>query len=422
MVKKFSKYPQLKPLWIAVFVDILGFTIILPFLPVLATEYTNGLPFGTLLLGLLIASNAIFGFIFSTILGNLSDKYGRKPLLLISQAGTVTAFLLLAFANSLEMLFVSRIIDGIFGGQFPISKAVISDVVPPRERGKQMTNIGVAFSLAAVFGPALGGTLSGLFGIIGPGLLASGVATFTLIFTAMKYRETLPTKIENPPEWIVEMVKSQSIGENHTDGGASSIIRNRRALYMLLVYSLMVVAATTFQTSFSLFASDDARRLDTFSIGLLFTFMGLFQVFYRYVLFNKIRLKLGDTKTAMIGMVNYIFAYLVLSIAVGFWTLLPALFYISSCGAMSRGIILSFTSRMVDFKNQGKIMGVTTSIDNFSQIIGPLIGTNLLAVDTVGFAFILFLSFFSSLAFLLGLRLPSFNFDAPRTPNIYEGV
>jgi MFS family permease len=84
MTKIVSEYPQLRPLWIAVFVDILGFTIILPFLPIFAEKY-NPTP---LLLGLLMASNAIFGFFFSTILGKLSDKYGRKPLLLISQAGT----------------------------------------------------------------------------------------------------------------------------------------------------------------------------------------------------------------------------------------------------------------------------------------------------------------------------------------------
>ena len=135
-------YSDLKPLWIAVFVDILGFTIILPFLPLLAQEYTTS----TLTLGLLLASNAIFGFFFSTIIGKLSDKHGRKPWLLISQAGTLAGFLVMAFSTSLEMLFAARIIDGIFGGQFPIAKAIIGDKVHPKDRGKQMTNIGNAFT------------------------------------------------------------------------------------------------------------------------------------------------------------------------------------------------------------------------------------------------------------------------------------
>jgi DHA1 family tetracycline resistance protein-like MFS transporter len=133
-VLRIVKRTELIPLWIAVFVDILGFSILIPFLPFFSQEY--GAPDWQI--GLLLSTNALFGFFSGPIWGSLSDRYGRKPMLLISQAGTLAGFLMLAFSNSLAMLYASRIVDGIFGGNFPIAKAVIGDVVPPKERSRPL--------------------------------------------------------------------------------------------------------------------------------------------------------------------------------------------------------------------------------------------------------------------------------------------
>ena len=118
------KYPGLFPLWIAIFIDILGFTLIIPFLPFFIKELTipipelkpifDALPYSAdlaLMVGLALSTNAVFGFFFGPILGSLSDKYGRRPLLLISQFGTLAAFVMLAFSTSYEMVLISRIID-----------------------------------------------------------------------------------------------------------------------------------------------------------------------------------------------------------------------------------------------------------------------------------------------------------------------
>ncbi len=400
------QYPQLRPLWISVFVDILGFTIILPFLPILAEEFATS----EFIIGLLLASNAIFGFFFSTILGKLSDKHGRKPWLLISQAGTMASFLILAFSNSLQMLFIARIVDGIFGGQFPIAKASIGDVVPPKDRGWQMTNIGVAFVSAAVIGPGLGGLLAEAYGIIGPGLAASSISFFTLIFTAIKFHETNPQKIDNPPQWLIKM-RGKAFGQNHTakKSEIEPIRKNKKALFILSMYSFMVLAASMFQSTFSLLGN---RRLglSPTQIGFLFSAMGLFQVFFRFLLFNKVRDTLGDTKTAMLGLANYIISYSLLAIVGGFYGLMFVLFYISMSGASSRGIVTSFASRSVNFRKQGKMMGLTTSIDNLSQIFGPLIGSLLLSIPNT-FAYSGMLAGLSLMAFLMSLKLPRFDFE-----------
>ena len=128
-------YPELAPLWVAVFIDILGFSILIPFLPFFSAEFHAP----AWQIGLLLSTNALFSFFSGPIWGSLSDTHGRKPMLLISQLGTLAGFLMLAFSNSMAMMFASRIIDGIFGGNYPIAKAIIGDVVPPDKRSEQMS-------------------------------------------------------------------------------------------------------------------------------------------------------------------------------------------------------------------------------------------------------------------------------------------
>ena len=154
--KSNKKYPDLKVLWIGVFIDILGFFIILPYLPMFMIIYNTD-PF---MIGLLMATNAVFTFISAPIWGKASDHFGRKPMLIICQFGTMTAFLMLAFSDSLEMIFLSRMVDGIFGGNFTLVKSILSDIVPPKDRGLQMTNAGVVIIFAGLIGPGLGGILS----------------------------------------------------------------------------------------------------------------------------------------------------------------------------------------------------------------------------------------------------------------------
>ena len=122
----------------------------------------------------------IFGFIFGPILSHLSDKFGRKPLLLISQIGTLIGFAILAISQNIYWVYVSRIVDGIFGGNFPIAKAIIGDVVDPIDRSREMTNVGTAHNLANLIGPAIGGILSKSTGLVGPGLIAAFLSFSTV--------------------------------------------------------------------------------------------------------------------------------------------------------------------------------------------------------------------------------------------------
>ena len=178
----------------------------------------------------------------------------------------------------------------------------------------------------------------------------------------------------------------------------------------------MAFGMVIFRNSFSLYASGDKLGLLPWEIGLLFSSMGVFQVIFRLLIFDKLRNKLGDTLTVIVGLGNYIISYFLLALAIDFTSMMFILFYISIGGTLSRGIITSFASRVVDFKNQGKIMGVTTSIDNMSQIFGPIIGISILALDPLGFILAATLSVMSVVPFLMSFRFKKFGFEEKTEP------
>jgi len=173
-----------------VFVDVLGFSLILPLLPFYAETFGAS----PTLVGLLLGANALAQLIGAPIIGRLSDRYGRRPMLLVSIAGTLLSFLLLGFANSLAMLFLSRILDGLLGGNVSLAQAYITDLTDEKERASGLGLIGAGFGLGFMIGPALGGRLSagGNYGL--PAFAAAGMALVNLIGVLLWLPESLPVE------------------------------------------------------------------------------------------------------------------------------------------------------------------------------------------------------------------------------------
>jgi MFS family permease len=350
----------------AVFVDILGFYLILPFLPNFIKQF-NTTP---LVIGIIIAVNAIFTFFFAPLWGRLSDSYGRKPMLLISQFGTMSAFLILAFSDSLLLIFISRVVDGIFGGNFPLAKAVISDVVPPKDRGTQMTNIGVAHVLSSLIGPGLGGILFSIGGILLPGLLASSLSFTTIIITAFLLEESWPKwkrdKIKNEPK---EKVK---------------ISKNKLALYFLVLWGFHTLSFTLYVSNLSQYLGIIVG-LVAFEIGIILTISGIFRAFTRFTMFKPLLRRLGEKNMIKMGLILFIITFSIVGFVTNPIILVFISIFISFAASSVRGNLLSVISQSVSQKIQGRINSYTTSLDSVAQIMGPIIGGIIfdLSVDNI---------------------------------------
>ncbi len=366
---KKKKYPQLTNLWIGLFVDILGFYIIIPYLPSLIERF-NTTPF---VIGALVATNAVFSLFSAPIWGKLSDKYGRKPMLLIAESGTCTAFLILAFSNSLYLLFISRIVDGIFGGNFPITKAIISDRVPPRDRGLQMTNFGVVFTFAGLVAPALGGFLS-LYYIFGPtypfalsGLIAAYLSFITIVITGFYIEESWP---KSRREKAIKEIKLKI-----------KLWKNKDALYLLTQYALHTFSFMLYIITFVFFINL-ILGLDTVGIAILLTISGISRAIVRFTLFKPTLNKLGEQKMTTLGLAILVVAFFLTGIFGSFypetWVFIVLIVFVSFGVSCSRGILMSRTTQSVTPKEMGKINGYTTTLDSLAQVVGPLLGTLIL--------------------------------------------
>ncbi|MFX1237539.1 MAG: MFS transporter [Promethearchaeota archaeon] len=400
--KKIFKYKELTPLWIAVFIDILGLTIILPLAPYLGKEF---LPMmddfsRAFVMGIMLAVNAMVSAFFGPLLGKLSDKYGRRVVLLISQFGTLLAFVMLAFSSSLEMLIISRIIDGLFGGNFPVAKAIIGDVVPHRDRGIQMANVGTAHVLSSLFGPALGGILSeisinmGLGGLFLPGMFAAGLTIITMVLTLIILKETWP--------------KSKRL-EHHGEKKnlKLKIRKNKKALFYLAVWGFHTSVFMISIASISWFGNY-VFRLTRAEVGLLMTFSGILRALVRFTVFKPTVSKLGENLSIKVGLGLFVLSFIMIGLAYELVIFIIAIMILSFAASLTRGLLNSKISRSVSPKEQGKINGLSSGLESTAQIIGPIVGPTLLglyAIDVIDLYFIgLFMAVLGIIPFFMTLN------------------
>lgn len=358
--KKIFKYRMLTPLWIAIFIDVLGFTILFPMVGYFAELFKTSIP----IIGLVFSVNAMFGFVFGYVLSKLSDKFGRKPLLLISQFGTLLAFVLTAFSNTLWMLIFARMVDGMFGGNFPIAKAIISDKVPPKDRGIQMANVGIAHVLASLIGPGIGGVFFTYFKIMGLGLFAAGLTVITIIVTLSMLEETWPKekRLHQEKSKLEIVVK---------------VRKNKNALFMLLLWGFHTISFTIVMSSISFF-STEILLLDPLEVSFLFIISGIFRTGIRFTLFKPTIKRLGESNAIRVGLVMFFISFFIIGFSTDAFMVSFIFLFISFAASLTRGPMNSKLSQTASPKEQGKINGLGSALDSIAQIIGPLAGSIIL--------------------------------------------
>jgi DHA1 family tetracycline resistance protein-like MFS transporter len=354
-------------IFITVFIDLVGFGIVIPVLPF----YAEGTKFGATPreVGLLFASYSIMQLVFAPVMGRLSDKHGRRPVLLVSLLGTCLGFLILGFATTLWMLFLGRIIDGISGGNISTAQAYIADVTTKENRAKGMGLIGAAFGLGFVFGPAIGGILS-RWGINVPFLFAGGLAFANAILLYFVLPETVT------PDHPARVSAASGRGWRQL---LHSLQRPRLG-FVLTIYFLSIVAFSIMTTVFSLFLM---FRLgyDAFHNGWVFAFVGIVSAIIHGGLIGRLVKRFGEPPLVITGALLFsasLFATPFVGPVIGVLGIL-AIGAVSSIGnALMAPSLASLASKSASAGEQGGVLGVTQSVASLARAVGPSIAAFLI--------------------------------------------
>ena len=343
-------------IFVIMITEVLGFSLILPFLPFYAQTYGAS----PLLIGTILMAFSFFQFISAPIMGRLSDHYGRKPMLIFSQISTFASFIILGFANSLWMIFLSRIVDGMLGSNFTIAQAYISDISTKKDRSKAFGISGAAFGFGFLIGPAIGGYLS-QFGYSLPSFIAAGISFITIITTLFFLPETIKRKKK-----IKLDLKIFNFDEQKKYFAMPSVASK------LWIFFTYVLSHSIYVSNFALYAE---RQLNFTAahIGFVLTFIGVISIILRGFLLSKIIDWLGEINIQYLGISFVIAAMILLSFAnLPIFIIAMALFSVGS--GLSRPVLVGNISKQISPNEQGSIMGVTSSLGSISQIIGPLVG------------------------------------------------
>ena len=361
------KRSPLLVIFITVFIDLVGFGIVIPVLP----YYAEGTKFGAtpLEVGLLFASYSILQLFFAPVLGRLSDKHGRRPVLLVSILGTCLGFLILGFATTLWMLFLGRIIDGISGGNISTAQAYIADVTTKENRAKGMGLIGAAFGLGFVFGPAIGGILS-RWGINIPFLFAGGLAFANAILLYFTLPETVT------PDHPARVSAASGRGWRQL----LKSLQNPRLGYVLTIYFLSIVSFSIMTATFSLFMM---FRLgyDAWHNGWIFAFVGIVSATIQGGLIGKLVKRFGEPTLVIIGGLLFSASLFVIPFvgpATGLLGILSIGAVFSIGNALSAPSLSSLASKSASAGEQGGVLGVTQSVSSLARAVGPSVAAFLI--------------------------------------------
>ncbi len=358
-------------IFLIVFVNLLGFGIIIPLLPFYA-DHTGATP---LAVGLLFAAYSACQLLATPVLGALSDRYGRRPVLLFSLLGTVISFSLLALANALWLLFLARIIDGLSGGNISTARAYIGDITPPQGRARAYGMIGAAFGLGFIFGPALGGLL-GHYSFAAPAWAAAGLALAATLLTGFLLPE--PPKGGDAPRSDASRSSRPAAAAGLATWRAAPELLGRSELGRLLLVNLLFWAAfAVYETTFALFAKARFGWGMT-QVGYLLAVVGLIGAAVQGGMIHPVVRRIGEKNTLVSGLflaaAGLAAASLAHTVPIFVIALVPA-----SVGAgLASPALVALFSHIASPAEQGRVQGVASSFESLGRIVGPIWGNGLL--------------------------------------------
>jgi MFS transporter, DHA1 family, tetracycline resistance protein len=341
-------------IFLTVFIDLIGFGIIIPLLPFYAESYGAN----ALTVGLLGTSFSAMQFVFSPIWGRWSDRIGRRPIILMGLVGSAVSYLVLARADSLALIFVARIVGGIAGANIPTAQAYIADITTPENRARGMGMVGVAFGLGFVFGPAIGGGLS-QFGPEVPMYFAAALSLGN--FSAA---------------WFLLPESRTVVGAAPSVGRVEALRRAVARPQLVLLLSLFFIIMTAFsgfEVTFALF-SERRFGFTMATIGYLFAFIGIVLAVVQGLLVGKVVRLLGEHRVVPIAVAVIALGLALVPMAQSVPMLLVALGTLAAGMGFNGPSLTSMVSRLSDPDDQGGILGVAQSLASLGRIVGPVWG------------------------------------------------
>ena len=350
-------------LLLTVFVDMVGFGIVVPVLP-LYTERFGASPFT---IGMLLAVYSGMGFIFSPIVGALSDRLGRRSILLFSTIGQATAFFIMGAANSLLWLFIARTLDGIFGANVSTTQAYVADVTPPQERSRAMGLLGAAFGVGFIFGPLIGGVLSQI-SLSAPFYFAGALAAANAVLVYFVLPESRPLEDNSRPD-------RDTFGTLCRQG-LGSVIVPLMAAYFFMMAGFSIV------TAFFAIFTEDRFGYNASANGYIFATIGVIGVIVQGALIGPLVKNFTEKRIAILGLALLACSMFVLPLAQRATTLFIVGAGIGVGNSFINPSINGLVSRSVNKYWQGRVLGLMQASASLGRFIGPLLGGWLLAFNS----------------------------------------
>jgi MFS transporter, DHA1 family, tetracycline resistance protein len=357
---------KLVPILGITFIDIIGFSMLLPIMPYFVTHFGMS----PVVVGILISTFCFCQLISGPIWGNVSDRIGRKKVLIISQIGATIGWAMLAFSPNIIWVFAARIIEGVSGGNIGITQAYVADVVEPKERARAFGLIGATFAAGMVFGPASAGLLFGRFGFPAPFLAASALQFLTLILTIVLLPESRTKSEEQEAP-----VGLREIGATLVNPRLSPLLLQRLALALSL-YGWYAVIALYLKGQLQFTVGDTTAMFSIFAIvNVAINGVGVGKASHRF----------GDRVMSILGLALLVAGFACTPFVHSPLELGGVMTLFATGSAFAQNGLTAMISNAASDKEQGTVLGVGSSLDSLSGILAPPLSTGLLARYGSGF-------------------------------------
>jgi DHA1 family tetracycline resistance protein-like MFS transporter len=361
--------PQRGSVWfvlIAVFIDMVGVGIAIPVLPVLIGAYTESRELQAYWNMGLSAAYGLMQFLCAPMLGAISDRFGRRPVLIAAILGLGIHYFLIATAPSLMIMLMARLIGGLTGASFSVANAYLADITPPEQRAKNFGLVGAAFGLGFIFGPMIGGLLGGI-DLHLPFYVAAGISLVNAIYGYLMVPESLPP----------ERRSGFSLAKANPFRALIALIRNHAVGSLVVVYAFYFVAHMTMVQSFVL-ATHFRFNWGPFENGLLLFCVGLLSTIVQGGLLGRLVKRFGEERLVLMAVGSNVIIQTLYGVIPQGWMMFPVLFagFLTFTAGPS---IQAMVSKSAEPGTQGVTMGALQSIGSLAAVIGPLLGNALLA-------------------------------------------